>query len=94
MSEELRKAELRKAWLDAQVERVSKFLRTYGCHLANHTDITNEIRGMMNNSGGDWPWFEKWATEDSLAWVNDLHTRRLVQAVKSASNQGNATDGF
>jgi hypothetical protein len=74
MSEELRKAELRKACLDAHVERVRKFLRTYGCHLANHADITNEIRGMMNNRGEDWPWVEKWATEDALAWVNDLQT--------------------
>ena len=140
MSEELRKAELRKACLDAHVDRVTKFLRTYGCHLANHTDITNEIRGMMNTKGEDWPWVEKWATEDALAWVNDLQTvvfevplsnlagrkcldftqevwsfqpsvfeyqtwggrtfvrihwddqsscGRLVQAIKSASNQGN-----
>ena len=70
MFEELRKAELRKVWLDAQVERVSKFLRTYGCPLANHTDITNEIRGMMNNRGEQWPWVDKWATEAALAWVN------------------------
>jgi hypothetical protein len=74
MSEELRKAELIKAYLEAQAERVNKFIRTYGCHLANHTDITEEILGTMNNRDEDWPWVKKWTTTDAPAWVNDSQT--------------------
>jgi len=78
--------ELRKACFDAYLERLDKFLKTYGCRLIDHTEITGEIRRMMNNRGENWPWVEKWASEDALVWVNDLQT--LVFELPLASLTG------
>jgi hypothetical protein len=66
--------DLRKAYLETHAQRASKFFRTYGCHLVDHTDITDEIRGVMYSRGEDWPWVAKWASEDAQAWSNDFQT--------------------
>jgi hypothetical protein len=78
--------ELRKACLDAYAKRLDEFLKTYGCRLIDHAEITGEIRRMMNNRGENWPWVDRWASEDALAWVNDLQT--LVFEIPLASLTG------
>jgi hypothetical protein len=78
--------ELRKVCLDADLERLDKFLKSYGCRLIDHAEITGEVPRMMNNRGENWPWVEKWASEDALAWVNDLQT--LVFEIPLASLTG------
>jgi hypothetical protein len=78
--------EHRCASMDAYIERLDQFLKTYGCRLIDHAEITSEIHRIMNGRGENWPWVEKWASEDALAWANDLQT--LVFEIPLASLTG------
>jgi hypothetical protein len=51
-----------------------RLIESYGLTLADHSDITGEILKMMSGRGEEWPWVEKWTTEDAPRWTNSPDT--------------------
>jgi hypothetical protein len=51
-----------------------RLVESYGLRLADHTDITAEILKMMNGRGEEWPWVEKWVSEEAPGWANTPDT--------------------
>ena len=59
---------------DSAIDPRERLIANYGLKLADHSDITGEILKMMNERGEDWPWIERWKTEDAPLWTNSPNT--------------------
>ena len=60
--------------LGTRIDQIREFLKGFDCRLAEISDLEAIIRGIGRARAEDWPWVDRWFTEEAPRWVNDMET--------------------